>query len=41
MENKTLHPLMESTLAKEIDQAKCIEIDDTISLIQFLDALLT
>jgi hypothetical protein len=32
---------MESTIAKEIDQTKCIEIDDIVSLIQSLDALLT
>jgi hypothetical protein len=41
MENKALHPLMENTLAKEIDQTKCIEIEDTVSMIQFLDTLLT
>jgi hypothetical protein len=41
MKNKILHPLMERTLAKEIDQTKCIEIDDSVSLIQSLDTLLT
>jgi hypothetical protein len=40
MENKILHPLMESTLTKEIDQTKCIEINDIVSLIQSLDTLL-
>jgi hypothetical protein len=38
---KILYPLMESTLAKEIDQTKCIEIDDIVSLIHSLDTLLT
>jgi hypothetical protein len=32
--------LMESTLTKEIDQTKCIKIDDIVSLIQSLDTLL-
>jgi hypothetical protein len=40
MENKILHPLMESTLTKKIGQTKCIEIDDIVSLIQSLDTLL-
>jgi hypothetical protein len=37
MENKILHPLMESALTKEIDQTKCIEIIDIASLIQSLE----
>jgi hypothetical protein len=40
MENKILHHLMKSTLTKEIDQTKCIKIDDIVSLIQSLDTLL-
>jgi hypothetical protein len=41
MENKILHPLMESTLTKKIDQTKFIEINDTVSLLQFSDTLIT
>jgi len=41
MEKKILHPLMKSTLTMEIDQTKCTEINDIVSLIWSSDTMLT
>jgi hypothetical protein len=41
MENKILHPLMESTLTKKIDQTKYTKIDNVVSLIRSSDTVLT